>query len=86
MSQLKRYWFRFATIPRPTPLNLGCGVTARDYDEAFGMLKARVFAGAALPSVVECVEDVDVQTLDTKHVLPNLGVVAERGVWFPLGY
>jgi hypothetical protein len=28
-------------------------------------------------------EDVDIQTLDQGHVLPNMGVPSERGVWFP---
>jgi hypothetical protein len=29
------------------------------------------------------VVDVDVASLDAKHVLPNIGPVVVRGVWFP---
>lgn len=32
------------------------------------------------------IEDVDVSTLDPEHVLPNTGVPAARGIWFPLGH
>jgi hypothetical protein len=39
-----------------------------------------------MPAVVQVVENVDVSTLDQKHVLPNIGDVTVRGVWFPLGY
>ena len=28
-------------------------------------------------------EDVDLTTLDPNHVLPNIGNVTRRGVWFP---
>jgi hypothetical protein len=29
------------------------------------------------------VPDVDIRTLDAKHVLPNAGPVVVRGVWYP---
>ena len=31
-------------------------------------------------------EDIDVRALDPNHVLPNIGNVTSRGIWFPLGY
>jgi hypothetical protein len=31
-------------------------------------------------------EDVDLSSLEQKHVLPNLGDVTARGIWFPQGY
>ena len=27
--------------------------------------------------------DIDISTLDSGHVLPNMGLVTERGVWYP---
>lgn len=81
---LKRFWFRFA--PSSTNrgvLNLGCGVTAFDYDDAVELLKSSVFRDEPLPQIVDVIEDVDVQTLDQKHVVPNMGTVVHRGVWFP---
>ncbi|EAZ97904.1 hypothetical protein MELB17_13567 [Marinobacter sp. ELB17] len=29
------------------------------------------------------IENIDVQTLDRDHVIPNMGVCTERGIWFP---
>ena len=81
----RRFWFRFRPMNEPTPLNLGCGVTAVGYEDALALMKDMVFAGAALPEIVECVEDVDVMTLDPGKVRSNIGVVGWRGVWFPLG-
>jgi hypothetical protein len=86
MRLYRRYWFRFEISDIPTPLNLGCGVTACDYDDALTLLRERVFPGRELPRIVECIEDVDVSTLDRNHVRPNMGVVVYPGVWFPLGY
>jgi hypothetical protein len=86
MKSLKRYWFNFEKFGRPTPLNLGCGVTAYDYGDALNILRARVFAGKELPAIVGYTEDVDMSALDQKHVLPNMGLVTIRGVWFPQGY
>lgn len=86
MTRLRRYWFVFETFASPTPLNLGCGVTAYDFQDAVTLLAERVFPDRKLPTIVEHFEDVDVSTLDHKHVLPNMGIVTDRGVWFPLGY
>ena len=86
MKSLRRYWFNFEKLSKPSPLNLGCGVTAYDYDDAINLLCQRVFAGKELPRIVEYSEDVDVSNLDQKHVLPNIGLVTSRGIWFPQGY
>lgn len=86
MKSLRRFWFNFEKLGNPTPLNLGCGVTAYDYDDATSLLRDRVFVGQELPMIAGCIEDIDVSTLDEKHVLPNMGLVTVRGIWFPLGY
>jgi hypothetical protein len=36
--------------------------------------------GASLTAIVP---DIDIRTLDEKHVIPNIGPVVFRGVWFP---
>lgn len=83
MRELKRFWFTFERFGTPTPLNLGCGVTAYDYDDAIIILRERVFAGKEWPRIVGFCEDVNVSDLDQKHVLPNIRLVTNRGVWFP---
>jgi hypothetical protein len=32
---------------------------------------------------IEVIEDIDVQLLDKGHVVPNMGPVVFKGVWFP---
>ena len=73
----RRFWF-------PLPSRRGIGVTAESEDEA------RAFAAEVLeryyPDGLELdavVPDVDVSTLDARHVLPNIGSPAVRGVWYP---
>lgn len=84
--KMKRYWFTFVRIPKFSPLSIGCGVTAADYSDAISILKERVLIACHGMEVCEVVEDVDINSLDSGHVLPNMGNVACRGVWFPLGY
>jgi len=86
---LHRYWLRFSFQDgdrRPIGTAFGCGVTAYSVDDALGLVQDRVFDGFPVPRVVELVEDVDIATLDSAHVRPNMGNVAVRGIWFPLGY
>jgi hypothetical protein len=83
MKPLTRYWFQFAKLNKPTPLNLGCGVTACGYGDALQLLRDDMFDSQDLPEIVSCIENVDISTLDRNHVLPNIGVAAVRGIWFP---
>jgi hypothetical protein len=83
MSSLVRFWFEFERSSTPTILNIGCGVTAHDYDDALSLLRERVFMGREIPTITRLVENVDTSTLDERHVLPNLGIASSRGVWFP---
>jgi hypothetical protein len=86
MNTLKRFWFKFAPLSHPSPLNLGCGVTALSQSDAIGMLKQTVFLGRTVPHIREVIEDIDVSTLDQRHIIPNMGSPHTRGVWFPLGH
>lgn len=83
---MRRFWFRFEPLGEPSALNRGCGVTAHTLDDALLLLRERVFTGRQLPRIAETIEDVDIRTLDQGHVIPNMGVVSIRGVWFPLGF
>lgn len=84
--RLRRFWFTFRSPPRFSPLGMGCGVTAQSREEATQILTSTVFAGCSVPIIDSVVEDIDVRTLDQNHVVPNMGQVASRGVWFPLGH
>lgn len=86
MDNLHRFWFTFQNPPQFNPLGLGCGVTAHNYEDATRILASAVCAGRTVLIIKSVVEDVDVQTLDQSHVVPNMGLVTTRGVWFPQGF
>lgn len=69
---LYRFWFR-------RPVGLGYGVTAFSVEDAEQLL-ARA---GLVRDWTEVVPDVELSTLDPNHVLPNIGGVTFRGVWFP---
>lgn len=83
---MKRFWIRFQSVPAYNPLRLGCGVTAYNYDDALTILRDTIFRGKDQLAVDSVVEDVDISTLDQKHVIPNMEPPVWRGVWFPKGY
>jgi len=86
---IRKFWFEFSEdsdAPLPLGVKLGCGISAYNYDDALGIVKRLVFEGKSLPPLARKVKDVDISILDKNHVLPNMGDVLQRGVWFPLGY
>jgi len=85
--KLHRYWLRFDDPRRDMfGLGLGCGVTAFTLDDAVALLEQQVFRGPLPFRIKESTEDVDVQTLDQGHVIPNMLPPHGRGIWFPAGY
>jgi hypothetical protein len=82
---LRRYWFEFGAPREALPPAgwVGCGVTAVDRADAERLLTEGPFRGGMLPPIERVIEDVDASKLDTGHVLPNMGDVTQRGVWFP---
>jgi hypothetical protein len=86
MKLLNKFWFTFSDLPEYSPLNLGCGVTAFDSNDAIKLLEERVFSSSGNLKIKSTVNDVNIETLDPGHIIPNMGIVAIRGIWFPLGY
>jgi hypothetical protein len=86
METVRKFWFQFEKLERPTALNLGCGVSAADYEDALNLLKERIFGPNGPPQIVRCIEDVQTTDLEKNHVLPNIGQMDIRGIWFPQGY
>jgi len=86
---LRRFWLEFDVSindDHPIGVLVGCGVTAYDYEDAVRLIRERVFNGGELPTIRKAIEDVDLSALDADHVLVNMGIPSNRGVWFPLGY
>ncbi|HEV7646131.1 MAG TPA: hypothetical protein VGO50_19500 [Pyrinomonadaceae bacterium] len=88
MSHLIRYWIRFnfsEDQPRYKSyvgLKMGCGVTAYSLDDAVELMKGQIFNNDPFPEIKQVVENIDISSLDN-HVLPNIGLVNYRGIWFP---
>ena len=73
---LRRFWF-------PLTHSFGIDVTAATEAEARSL--AEEARGRYMPEAefTGVVPDVDIQTLDAKHVIPNAGPSVVRGVWYP---
>ncbi|MFC4762435.1 hypothetical protein [Dyella koreensis] len=80
---LHRYWFRLSSTSTPSVLNIGCGITAYDVDDAKSLLREKIFSVFGARDILEVIADVDVNTLDQGHVIPNMSTPSNRGVWFP---
>ena len=84
---LRRYWFVLNPSDRFGPKNIG--VTALTKKEAVALIND-VFPRYGLEKVysnidgrTEVFEDIDITLLDQNHVIPNMGVVTWKGIWFP---
>jgi hypothetical protein len=81
---MKVYWIVLKGENQAGP---GFGITARDWDDAMSLLAeaARaVFAQPANEEMIESWREVrSVDDLDQNHVVPNMGSLLRRGVWFP---
>jgi len=66
----------------PPGVALGCGVTAYGCADATGLVHARVFGGIQMPEIAERADDVDISTLDMRHVVPNMGAPSSEEFGF----
>nr|CAS02859.1 putative integron gene cassette protein [uncultured bacterium] len=72
---LIRFWFQTST-------GLGYGVTAESEEAALALLQDFGYPLSA-QQILRIVKDVLPKDLDQLHVVPNLGLLPVRGVWFP---
>ena len=71
---LKRYWFAAKE-------GLGIGVTAFEIEDAKALIQSNKYVMKYKPKLEEYIQDIDIQ-VDQEHVIPNLGIVVHRGIWF----
>jgi hypothetical protein len=83
MNRLTRYWFTFAELDFPNPLNIGCGVTAYNLNDARNLISEYALRRNLSVEEAGYIEDVDISSLDQKHVVQNIDSLLRRGVWFP---
>ena len=88
MTHLIRYWFEFKKTENTflSGAGIGCGVTAYNYSDALQILTTKLFKDVMMPEITNCIENIDIKTLDQGHVIPNMWTPSERGIWFPLGF
>lgn len=85
--KLNRYWFIVFPGDRFGTRNFG--VTAYSKNEGkqliFDTLKRYKleYLAESIDDNTEVIEDIDIRLLDQLHVIPNMGVVVLKGVWFP---
>ena len=74
----KTYW-----IEAPATHTLGLGVTGFSRDDAFQLLSASGYDLRSDDPSVRITEGIQVADLDQSHIVPNMGPIVFRGVWFP---
>ena len=75
-GELVSVWF-------PTPGHLGIGATGYDLADATRLASAAASELKWTIELTQAVPNVRVADLDQNHVLPNMGVIVSRGVWYP---
>ena len=73
---LIRYWFS-------TKQGLGIGVTAYSIEDAISLIKDQDLAMSYNPILESYIENIDINELDQNHVIPNMGISSNRGIWYP---
>jgi hypothetical protein len=77
-AMLRPYW-----IKTDKRMSLGYGITARSKEDAETLLRLVVSSDCAVITI-KPIEDA--ASLDQGHVIPNMGNMFRRGIWYPLGY
>lgn len=71
---LHRYWITFLPGTKASLLNLGCGITAASWKEAENILRDKVFSRFGEREISGVIENMDVSSLDPRHVRPKSGL------------
>ena len=79
-SCLTPYWI---TFPEDPDFPLGMGVTAHSLADAYLLLEQHGYTFHTRAARVNVVENITFDDLDQTHVVPNMGPLIVRGVWFP---
>jgi hypothetical protein len=83
-ASLIRYWLEVAW-PEGLLHTRHFGVTAYSLDDALGLLQdCTAYYLPTAPVVIQTWPNVDVSTLDSSHVRPNMLPPNRRGVWYPI--
>ena len=56
-----------------------------DFEVAIKMMEEKILTEIKSPRILKKIENIDIRQLNQIHTIPNMGVVMQRGIWFPLG-
>lgn len=59
------------------------GITAYSIEDAKRLLKQKAFPKEELPRIIRIIESIEFKDLDENHIVPNMGPMIVRGVWYP---
>ena len=80
-EKLECYWISF---PQDSHFPLGVGVTAFSEEDALHLIEEQgIHERYKDASEIRIKSGVRIQDLDQKHVVPNMGPMQLRGVWYP---
>jgi len=85
-KQLDTFWF---TFPDNIELPMGIGVTASSEEDALFLIEREGIDWHKHASKVEIRKGISISDLDQGNVVPNIGPIQFRGVWYPcqnIGY
>jgi hypothetical protein len=80
-ARLQTYW----VVPPSEHGPLGIGVTAWSLDDAVAIMNSEGY-GRWLPADrrdLVVTEGITVAELDQRHIVPNMGPIVVRGIWYP---
>ena len=87
IASLTRYWFEFdRSVSKLAVIVPFAGVTAWSEEDAMELLRQRMFQHSEMPPIMSVSHNIDINGLDDKHVLKNMGPANIRGIWYPLGH
>ena len=75
------YWMSF---PENERFPLGIGVTAYSLEDAFALVQQQGIEWPAQASRIDVRRGITVHDLDQSNVVPNIGPMQLRGVWYPV--
>jgi hypothetical protein len=76
---LTKYWL---TFDKESAYPLGIGVTAFDTQDAENLVAQNLFGGSLIPAFQLRII-ASLNELESNHVLPNIGPITFRGIWYP---
>lgn len=77
---LRAFWISFPSDPE---FPMGFGVTAWSQADAYCLLESNGYTFHLQAKKIRVREDVQFPELDQRHVVPNMGPIVVRGVWYP---